>query len=136
MLEHFVALVENKVLDVLGIQDLVADEGVQAAGGSDDDVGALGLVLDELGVLGHGSATKERADAHVGHVLRETRVLVLNLVGKLTRVAQNYHRDLAVDWLKLLQRSENEHSRLPVTRLGLAQDIHAQNGLRDTLLLD
>lgn len=90
------------MFDVLGIQNLVADEGVKTAGGSDDNVGALCLVLDELGVLGHGSATKERVDAHVGHVLRETRVLVLDLVGKLTRVAQNDHRDLAIDWLELL----------------------------------
>ena len=37
--------------------------------------------------------------------------------------------------LNLLQDAEDEHCCLPHPRLGLAQDVHAQNGLRDALML-
>ena len=136
LFEHFVALVQDEVLDFGGIENLISDEGVETAGGGDHNVRALGLVSESVGVLRHRSATEERVDADVWHVLRETRVLVLNLVCELARVAKNNDRDLAVDRLELLQRCEHENSRLSVTRLGLAQNVHAEHGLRDTLLLD
>ena len=42
---------------------------------------------------------------------------------------------LAVDRLYLLQRGQHEHGCLPHARLGLAEDVHAQDGLGDALVL-
>ena len=136
LFEHFVALVQDEVLDLGGVEDLVSYEGVQTAGGGDHDMGALGLVAEEVGVLDHRGTAEESADTDVGHVLGETSVLVLDLESKLTGVAQNNDRHLAVDRLELLKSSQDEDSRLSVTRLCLAQDIHSKDGLRDALLLD
>jgi hypothetical protein len=37
--------------------------------------------------------------------------------------------------LNLLQDAEDEHRCLPHPGLGLAQDVHAEDGLRDALVL-
>lgn len=136
LLKHLVTLVENEMLDVFGVQDLVTYESVQAAGGGDDDVGAGVLVAESLGVLGHRCTTVEGRHANQRHVLRETSVLVANLEGKLSRVTEHNDGDFAIDRLQLLERGEDEDSCLSVTRLCLAQDIHAEDSLRDTLLLN
>ena len=136
LFEHFVALVENKVLYVFGVQNFVAGEGIETTRGGHDDVRAAGLVAEGLGVLDDWRSTVEGADADVGHVLCETRVLVLDLERQFTRMTEHDDSNLAVDRLKLLERSQDEHGSLSVTRLGLAEDIHSENSLRDTLLLD
>lgn len=46
------------------------------------------------------------------------------------------HTYLAIDGLDLLQGGQHKHSCLAHPRLGLAQDIHTQNGLGNTLMLD
>ena len=43
--------------------------------------------------------------------------------------------DLPVLRLDLLQRGQHEDRRLAHTGLGLAQDVHAEHGLRDALVL-
>ena len=57
MLEHFVALVENKVFDVLEVQLLALDQGQDTAGGSHNHVRAVRL---EHGlILGDGQTAEE-----------------------------------------------------------------------------
>jgi len=41
-----------------------------------------------------------------------------------------------VRWLQLLERGQNEDGSLAHTGLGLAEDVHAQNGLRNALVLN
>lgn len=136
LLKHLVTFVENEMLDVFGVQDLVAYEGVQAAGGGDDDVGAGVLVAENLSVLGHRCTTVEGRHANLRHVLRETSVLVANLERKFTRVTEHNDGYFAIDRLQLLERGEDEDCGLSVTRLGLAQNIHTEDSLRDTFLLN
>lgn len=124
------------MLDILRIEDFIAGKGVEAARGGDDDVGALCLVTEEFSILANGRATEERADADVGHVLRKPRVLVLDLERELAGVTEDNDGNFAIDRFKLLQRSQDEHCRLSVTRLRLAQDIHPQDCLGNALLLD
>lgn len=124
------------MLHVFGVQNFVPHESVESAGSGHHDVGALGLVPEEFGVLRDGSSTEEGRDADVGHVLGESRVLVLYLEGELASVAEDDDGDLAVHRLELLESRQDEHGGLTVTRLGLAQNIHSEHGLRDTFLLD
>lgn len=70
-----------------------------------------------------------------GGVLGEPLVLLGDLEGELPGVAHDEHGDLAVDRLDLLQRGQHEHGRLAHAGLGLAQDVHAEHGLRDALVL-
>ena len=43
--------------------------------------------------------------------------------------------DLAVDGLELVERREDEDGRLAHAALGLADDVHAEHGLGDALVL-
>lgn len=43
---------------------------------------------------------------------------------------------LSIDGLNLLQGGQHEDCCLAHPRLGLAQDVHAQDGLGNTLVLD
>ena len=89
LFEHFVALVQYEVFDFGGVQGLVPDERVEATGRGHDDVRAFRLVTEELGIFGDGSSTEEGRDADIGHVLGETRVLILDLEGKLSSVTED-----------------------------------------------
>jgi len=136
LLEDLVALINNKVLNTRDLEALVADESVHSTGGTDNDVRALGLVLKHGLVFGDGRASVDNTGADIGHVLGETGVLVSDLIGKLASVAKNKDGDFAVDGLDLLKGSEDEDGGFTHTRLGLADDVHAENGLRDAFLLD
>lgn len=136
LLEHLVALIKDEMFDVLRIENLVASEGVEATWSCDDNVRALGLVPQGLGIFGDGHASVECRDADIGHVLGEATVLVFDLEGKFARVTENDDGHFPIHGLELLQRRKHENSRLSVTRLCLAQDIHSQDCLRNTLLLN
>ena len=59
--QHFVALVEDKVLDALEVEGLGADQSEDAAGGADDN--ARAVLLQRLLVLVNGHAAEE--DGHL-----------------------------------------------------------------------
>ena len=74
---------------------------------------------------------------HLGHVLAEAIVFVLDLERQLTSVAKAHHKDVAgLRQVELLQGGEDEHSRLAHARLRLADHVHTQDGLRDAFVLD
>ena len=60
LLEHFVALVEDEVLEVLEVELLAPDQRQDPAGSADDDVRAVGL--EHLLVLGD----RQAAEKHSG----------------------------------------------------------------------
>lgn len=136
LLEDLVTLVNDKVLDTRNLEALVANEGVHATRGTDKDVGALGLVLEHGLVLGDGSTTVDDTGSNIGHVFGKSGVLVADLVGKLSGVAENKNRDLAIDGLDLLKSGKDKDGGLTHTGLGLADDVHAKDRLGDAFLLD
>lgn len=136
LIEHLVALVEDKVLDVLEVEGLLLDEGEDTTGGSDQDVGAELLVAENVLISLDGGTTVEDLRADLRQVLAEAGVLVLDLECQLARMAEDNNRYLAGDSLDLLERSENKDGSLTHTRLSLAENIHAEDGLGDALLLD
>ena len=54
---------------------------------------------------------------------------------ELPGMAHDEHRDLSINGLQLLKRSNDKHSRFTHARFSLADDIHPQNSLRDALIL-
>jgi hypothetical protein len=138
LVKHLVTLVENKVLQVGEAQVPVTDERIDTARSSDNDVGVGVLVAQELNVLLDGCTAVEDADLDIGQELCETVVLVPDLVGQLTGVAHDEDgRDTGLGLLiHLLEGGEDEDGRLSETRLGLAENVVAENGLRNGNLLD
>ena len=49
-------------------------------------------------------------------------------------MTEHQHRNLAIDRLELLQRSDDEDGRLAHARLRLAEHVGAHDGLRDAFL--
>ena len=124
------------MFDFCGIKGPLSGESVEATRGGDDDVRALGLVLEQLGVLLDRSTAVKDGGANVRHVLGEPNVLVPNLESELAGMAHDQHGALARNRLDLLEGGQDENSRLTKTRLGLADDITTEKSLRDTVLLD
>jgi hypothetical protein len=135
LIEHLVAFIQHEDADCPQTKVLVTDQRIKTAGGTDDNVGVGILVLEDLGVLGDGRATVEHSRLDIRHVLAETVVLVANLEGQFTGVAHDQDRTLAGDRLDLLQRRENEDSRLTKSGLGLADNVTSQHGLGNAGLL-
>lgn len=115
---------------------LVADQGVQTTGGGDNDVRVGVLVLQNLGVLLDRGSTVEDSGLDLWHILAESGVFVLDLVGQFTRVAHDENRALSGDRLDLLKGCQDEDGCLTKTGFGLAKNIGSENCLRDTHLLD
>ena len=136
LVEHLVALVKDEDTDTAKAEGLVPDKSLEATRGTDNDVRASVLVLENLHVLLDGSSTVEDARLDVGHVLAEAVVLIANLVSQLTSVAHDHDRDLSVDRLNLLQSRQDEDGSLSQTRLGLADNITTEKSLRNTSLLN
>lgn len=102
-LQHLVTFIENKHLDGGSVQSLVSNQSVQSTGGSDNDVRALCLVLQDFLVLLDGGSTVKDTGLDGGHVLGESGKFVLDLEGQFSGVTENDARDLAVDGFQLLQ---------------------------------
>lgn len=136
LIKHLVALVQDEFGDTAKTQLLLADQSLQTAWGGDDDVGMRLLVGENLLILLDVRAAVEHLGLDFGHVLAEALVLVANLEGELAGVAHDEDRRLSGDGLDLLERAKHEDCRLPETGLGLADDVGAEDGLRDAALLD
>lgn len=136
LVKHLVALIENKDADTAKAECLVADKGLETTRSTNNDVRASLLVLQGLHVGLDWSTTIEDTSLDVGHVLAEAVVLVANLVSKLTSVAHDHNRNLAINRLNLLQSGEHKDGSLTETRLGLADNITTEKCLGNTGLLD
>lgn len=106
--QKLVALIENEVLDVAGVEALVSDKGVQSTRSGNNNMRACVLVLEDLDILGLAGTTVEDGSADVRHVLAESGIFVLDLVSKLAGMAQHDNANLASDWLDLLECSNDK----------------------------
>lgn len=100
LLQHLIAFIEHKVLDVLHAEGLVTNEGQRTSGCSYDDVRAV-LFQDFL-ILLDSQATKEHRHLDSGHVLGEALVLFADLEGQLSCVAHHKNRHLQENNTELL----------------------------------
>ena len=136
LIQHLVALVEDKNLYVAKTKLLVADQGIEAAGSGDDNVWMSIFVRKGLNVFLHWSPTVKDCGLDFGKVLAETGVFVLDLISELTSMTHDQYGALSSNGLNLLQRCEDEDSRLPEARFGLAEYVGTEDGLRNAHLLN
>lgn len=134
LLQHFVALIKDEMFQVLQVQFLVADESKNAAWCADNNVRCQ--CFQALLVLLDWHSSEENWDLDCCHVLAESFVLLADLESEFTSVTHDQNVDLIVSRLQLLKRGQDEDCRLSHTWLGLAQNIHAKNSLRNAFVLN
>jgi hypothetical protein len=136
LVEHLVALVQDKLSNVTKLEMLVTDKGIETAWGADDNVGVGLLVPQNVDVLIDLSAAIEYASLDIRHVLAKPLVLGTDLVCQLAGMAHDEYGGFTLNRLDLLKRRKDEDCGLTKTRLCLADDVGTQDGLRNALSLD
>lgn len=86
--EDLIALIDDKVRELLHVQGFLLDELPDTTRGAHNDVGALG-VLQLLDIIGHIAATDEAGSLDVENVMAEAIKFALNLIGELAGVAEH-----------------------------------------------
>ena len=131
--EHLVGLVEHHFAHVAEVQQALAGEVEQTAGGADDDLRA-GLELSDLALIG--LAAVDRDDAGVA-VLRRLGEVFEDLHAQLAGGDddEGLHAGLGVE-AETLDDREAEAEGLAGTGLGLTDDVLPVEGERDGLGLD
>ena len=81
LLQHFITLVQNEMLYMLGVERLVLDKSQDATRSADDNVRAV--VFEYLLVLLYADTTKEDGHLDVVKVLAEPLVLFVDLESQL-----------------------------------------------------
>mmetsp|Transcript_5324 Transcript_5324/g.9712 ORF Transcript_5324/g.9712 Transcript_5324/m.9712 type:complete len:238 (+) Transcript_5324:635-1348(+) len=138
-LQNAIALVQHEVLDVIQLERLLPRQSQHTARGAHHDVGTV--VLDDVPVGLDGNSSVEYGGLDFGKVLRESFILVGNLEGQFASVAEDQNANLILPgWecicVQLVKGGKDKDSCLTHTTLGLADDVHAKNRLRDTFVLD
>mmetsp|Transcript_23562 Transcript_23562/g.35816 ORF Transcript_23562/g.35816 Transcript_23562/m.35816 type:complete len:269 (+) Transcript_23562:641-1447(+) len=138
-LQNAIALIQHKVLDVIQLERLLPRQSQHTARSSHHDVGTV--VLDDVPVGLNGNSSVEYGGLDFGKVLRESFVLMGNLEGQFAGVAEDQDADLILPcWecicVQLVKGGEDKYSCFTHTTLGLTDDVHAKDRLRDTFVLD
>ncbi len=134
LLQHLVTFIQNKVFDMLQIQCIRSNKRQDTTRRAHYNMRAV--LFECVLVLFDTNTTKKHAHFHRWHIFTKTLVLFAYLKCQLSRMTHDKHRDLTIYWLKLLQSRQHKYGRLTHTRLGLTYDVHGQDRLRDTLVLN
>jgi hypothetical protein len=102
---------------------LIPDQAVQPPRRGNNNVRTGIRVLDQVDVFLDRRATVKHSSPHFRHVLAESRVLVSDLEGQFTGVAENKDSDFPIHGLDLLEGGEDKDCRFTETRLGLTEDV-------------
>jgi hypothetical protein len=117
--KHFIGLVKDEHLDVVGAEDTALDHVLDTAGGTDDDLGA---VLEGLHVLTNIGTTNASVALNAHEVTNGDDDL-LDLLGQLTGWGQDQGLASLETGVELLESRDREGSGLTGTGLGLGDDI-------------
>ena len=69
-------------------------------------------------------------------VFGKAGVFVLDLEGQFSSVTENEDGYFTIHWIQLLESGKDEDGGFPVARLGLAEYVHTEDSLGNTLLLN
>lgn len=129
--KHLISLIKNKHLDGVGLKDSTADNVMDTAGGTDNDVDTS---VDGSSVLLNGGTTDTGvADDTEG--VTETQNDFLDLKSKLTGGSKQKSLGLSDAQVNVLENRDGEGSGLTGTRLSLSKNIVTlDNGEDGTLL--
>lgn len=86
--KYFIALIDDKDLEVGEIEVLLLGKGQDSARSADDDMGRLDT-LEDLDVVSNGETTVENLSDQLRQVFGKSSELILDLVSELSGVADN-----------------------------------------------
>lgn len=137
--KYAIALIEDKVLDVIKLEGLLIRQTKDTSWSSDDNVGTI--VLEDITVGLDVHSAVEDGSLDFWKVLGESLVLMCNLEGKFTSVTENEDGYLVLSsgecvGVELVQCSKDENGSFSHTTLRLADNIHSEDGLGDAFMLD
>ena len=132
--QHFVAFIQDKVLEVIQLEFLSADDQVLNTPRCANNNVRLGF-FDFFNVRSDWCSAEEAGGFDAGQVLGEALEFFLDLDGQFAGVAHNHDVDFAINRLELLECGEDKHGCLTHATLGLADDIRLLNCLRDAAFL-
>ena len=87
-------------------------------------------------MLVDGLSTVDYFGSDLWQMLGKSCELFLDLIGELSSVTEDQCRYRFGVLRQLMKNCENEHCSLAHARLGLAQDIYTDHGIRDAFLLN
>jgi hypothetical protein len=102
LFDHFITLVQNKVLDFVGLQLLVLDQSQHSTRCSNNDMWAFLLVGENLEISRDGGTTVEDGCSDCGHEFGESGKLVSDLVRQFSGVTEDDDGDFTIDWLAIM----------------------------------
>lgn len=133
LVKHLITFIKDKVLQMLEIKRLVANQSQDPSRSSNDNVGAI--VFQSCFIFCNSHPSKEHSNLDPIHVFAEPLIFLADLEGQFSGVTHDKHGNLFVHNFQLLKSSKNKDCRLAHSRLGLAHYIKPQYGLRDALVL-
>jgi hypothetical protein len=112
-------------------------ESKNSTWGTNDDVRAKLVVLEELNIIINWHTAVKSGTSNLRKIFCESIELLLDLIGELSGIAQDEGSSwLWVSLVDLVQDRKDEDSGLTHTGLSLAQDIFSVDSGWDALLLD
>lgn len=106
--EHLVALIEDEDLEIAEIEVTLLDESEDTPWGANNDMRLLNS-LEESDVLANGDTAIYYLGAQLGKLLLESVELLLNLISKLSIVAENESRARLRVLRELMKDGEHEY---------------------------
>lgn len=129
--QHLIGLIEDEHLDGVGVENSTADNVVDTAGGTDNDVNTS---VDSSGILLDGGTT-DTGVADNAEGVTKTQNDLLDLEGKLTSGSKEESLGLGNAQVNVLENRDREGSGLTGTGLSLGKNIVTlDNGENSTLL--
>ena len=110
-LKHLIALVKNQNLEVSEIKFLLFDQSKDSTWSSYNNVRGLNS-FKNLDVITNGLSTVHDLSSELRQVFGKSSKFVLDLIGKLTNMAENKGRARFGLFRQLMENSENKHCRL------------------------
>ena len=132
--EHFVTLVQDKVLQVFEFEHAFLYKCKNPPRSSNDHMRAV-RSLEQFNLLTDWLTTVDNFSADLRHILLEPCKFVLDLIGKLAGVTQDQSRHVFWLLVHLVEYGKHEHSGLSHSRLCLAEGINPDHRVRDAFLL-
>mmetsp|Transcript_16077 Transcript_16077/g.38595 ORF Transcript_16077/g.38595 Transcript_16077/m.38595 type:complete len:268 (+) Transcript_16077:601-1404(+) len=138
-LQDAITLIQHEVFDIIQLESFLPCQSQHTTRGSNHNVRTI--ILEHVPVCLDSYASIEHGSLYFWQILGEPLILMCNLEGQFTCVAQNQNANLILPrWecvrIQLVQGCQDKHRRLSHATLGLAHNVHTKHSLGDTFMLD
>jgi len=133
LFQHLVAFIQDEIPQIVQFQISLLNQIEDSARSSNDNLRWFGF--EDFLLISNGFSSIEDLGLDLQEFAQSDEFFV-DLVGEFSGVAQDQSRNRVWFLLELLQNGNHKDGRFAHPRLGLTQHIIAQNGVRNTFILD